>query len=71
MTTPAAPQDPPRDHSCQTGCGRRVEVVIVRLTDSGVDMFCDTCALAMWMAVAEQLVEEHGAPDGAQTAPVG
>jgi hypothetical protein len=69
MSTPATPEDPPRDHMCQTGCGRRMEVVIIRVSDSSVDAFCDTCALAMWVAVAEQVIEEAGALDGAQSAP--
>jgi hypothetical protein len=65
MSMPAAPPDPERNHMCQDGCGRVAEVVIVRLSDSGVDILSDTCALAMWMAVAERVTEEAGLSPGA------
>jgi hypothetical protein len=69
MIQPAAPEDPPRDHMCQTGCGRRAEVMIVRLTDSEVDLQCDTCCLAMWVAIAEQVIDDATQLGGAQSAP--
>lgn len=46
-------------HSCQTGCGRLANVVMVRLADSDLDILCDVC----WVTMALAIVAEIPAPD--------
>lgn len=69
MATPLEPQDLPihDGHKCQTDCGRLADIVIIGLSDSTVDIFCNPCALMMWLAVAEQIP----APDQAEPLPAG
>jgi hypothetical protein len=58
-------------HSCQTGCGRIANVVMIRLADSDLDILCDVCAMMMWLAVADAAVpatevdDQAPAPDDA------
>lgn len=68
MTTPDTPGAPVRNHMCQTGCGRPAEVVIVRLTESDTDILCDTCTVAMFVAIAQQVVSDAGVQVGAESA---
>ena len=65
MTSPDQPEAPVRNHMCQTGCGRPAEVVIVRLTESDTDILCDTCCLAMFTAIAQQVIDSAGVTTGA------
>lgn len=51
------PEGPPRDHMCQTGCGQRAEIVVLRLTDSEVDIVCEACNLIMWAAILAKTAE--------------
>lgn len=46
-------------HSCQTGCGRLANVVMVRLADSDLDILCDVC----WVTMALAIVAEIPVPD--------
>jgi hypothetical protein len=55
------PADPGyrRDHKCQTPeCPNDYAVIIVRVDDSGVDMLCDSCHIAMMMAIIKQSIEQ-------------
>ena len=63
MATPLPPDALPvhEGHSCQTGCGRLADIVIIGLADSTVDIFCNPCALMMWLAVAAAIPEPAAA----------
>jgi hypothetical protein len=51
--TPAPPV--PAAFGCQNGDGNAYTVILTRPGDSSADFLCDTCNLAMWLAVLQQM----------------
>lgn len=63
--TSATPASPTYDHSCQNGCGRPLDTIVVNLTSGDADFLCRTCAMMMMVAAFRQLVETGAIEDAA------
>lgn len=55
-------------HSCQTGCGRLANIVMVRLADSDLDILCDVCWVTMALAIVAEIPVPEPSPAGPEGA---
>lgn len=66
MTTQSPPSPPsspppdtttPQEFACQNGDGNPWAVALIRPGISETDFLCESCNLAMWLAVLQQMAE--------------